>query len=108
MACRPIRQSPRSSWDRSTEQSRGQTRQGAPSSASASRTRSASAPERWRASDDGSGCGAIEIVATVARDSACAPYRVAVARLQDYSFGRIVVDGEEHDRDLIVLPGRVG
>jgi hypothetical protein len=30
-----------------------------------------------------------------------------MARLQDYSFGRIVVDGEEHDRDLIVLPGRV-
>jgi hypothetical protein len=30
-----------------------------------------------------------------------------VARLQDYSFGRIVVDGEEHDRDLIVLPDRV-
>jgi hypothetical protein len=30
-----------------------------------------------------------------------------MARLQDYSFGRIVVDGEEHDRDLIVLPERV-
>jgi hypothetical protein len=30
-----------------------------------------------------------------------------MARLQDYSFGRIVVDGEEHERDLIVLPGRV-
>jgi hypothetical protein len=30
-----------------------------------------------------------------------------MARLQDYSFGRIVVDGEEHDRDLIVLPDRV-
>ena len=30
-----------------------------------------------------------------------------MARLQDYSFGRIVVDGKEHDRDLIVLPGRV-
>jgi hypothetical protein len=28
-------------------------------------------------------------------------------RLDDYSFGRIVVDGEEHTRDLIVLPDRV-
>jgi hypothetical protein len=28
-------------------------------------------------------------------------------RLSDYSFGRIVVDGEEHTRDLIVLPDRV-
>jgi hypothetical protein len=31
----------------------------------------------------------------------------AVAQLKDYSFGRIVVDGEEHTRDLIVLPNRV-
>ena len=31
----------------------------------------------------------------------------AIARLEDYSFGRIVVDGEEHTRDLIVLPNRV-
>jgi hypothetical protein len=30
-----------------------------------------------------------------------------MARLQDYSFGRLLVDGEEHDRDLIVLPGRI-
>jgi hypothetical protein len=30
-----------------------------------------------------------------------------VARLDDYSFGRIVVDGEEHTRDLIILPDRV-
>jgi hypothetical protein len=30
-----------------------------------------------------------------------------VAQLEDYSFGRIVVDGEEHTRDLIVLPDRV-
>ena len=30
-----------------------------------------------------------------------------MARLEDYSFGRIVVDGEEHTRDLIVLPERV-
>jgi hypothetical protein len=30
-----------------------------------------------------------------------------MARLQDYSFGRIVVDGEEQTRDLIVTPDRV-
>jgi hypothetical protein len=30
-----------------------------------------------------------------------------VARLENYSFGRIVVDGEEQTRDLIVLPERV-
>jgi len=30
-----------------------------------------------------------------------------VARLEGYSFGRIVVDGEEQTRDLIVVPGRV-
>jgi hypothetical protein len=30
-----------------------------------------------------------------------------MARLEDYSFGRIVVDGREHTRDLIVLPDRV-
>jgi hypothetical protein len=30
-----------------------------------------------------------------------------MARLQDYSFGRILVDGKEHERDVIVLPGRV-
>jgi hypothetical protein len=30
-----------------------------------------------------------------------------VARIEDYSFGRIVVDGREHSRDLIVLPDRV-
>jgi hypothetical protein len=30
-----------------------------------------------------------------------------MARLEDYSFGRIVVDGAEHTRDLIVLPDRV-
>jgi hypothetical protein len=28
-------------------------------------------------------------------------------RIEKYSFGRIVVDGEEQTRDLIVLPGRV-
>lgn len=31
----------------------------------------------------------------------------AVARLDDYSFGRVTVDGAEHTRDLIVLPERV-
>jgi hypothetical protein len=30
-----------------------------------------------------------------------------VAQLDDYSFGRLVVDGEVHERDLIVLPNRV-
>jgi hypothetical protein len=30
-----------------------------------------------------------------------------VARIEDYSFGRIVVDGGEETRDMIVLPGRV-
>jgi hypothetical protein len=30
-----------------------------------------------------------------------------VARLQDYRFGRVLVDGREETRDLIVLPGRV-
>jgi len=30
-----------------------------------------------------------------------------MARLEDYTFGRLTVDGEEHTRDLIVLPGRV-
>jgi hypothetical protein len=30
-----------------------------------------------------------------------------MARLEDYSFGRLIVDGQEHTRDLIVLPNRV-
>jgi hypothetical protein len=30
-----------------------------------------------------------------------------MARLRDYSLGRLTVDGREHTRDLIVLPGRV-
>jgi hypothetical protein len=30
-----------------------------------------------------------------------------MARLEDYSFGRLTVDGEEHTRDLIVLPDRI-
>jgi hypothetical protein len=30
-----------------------------------------------------------------------------MSRLENYSFGRIVVDGEEHTRDLVVLPDRV-
>jgi hypothetical protein len=30
-----------------------------------------------------------------------------VARLDDYSFGRVTVDGSEQTRDLIVLPDRV-
>ena len=30
-----------------------------------------------------------------------------MARIEGYSFGRVVVDGEEHSRDVIVLPQRV-
>jgi hypothetical protein len=30
-----------------------------------------------------------------------------MARLEDYSFGRLVVDGQEQTNDVIVLPGRV-
>lgn len=30
-----------------------------------------------------------------------------MARIEDYSFGRVVVDGTEHSRDVIVLPERV-
>jgi hypothetical protein len=31
----------------------------------------------------------------------------SMARIEDYSFGRVTVDGEEHTHDLIVLPRRV-
>jgi hypothetical protein len=31
----------------------------------------------------------------------------AMSRIEDYSFGRVVVDGEEETRDVIVLPQRV-
>ena len=31
----------------------------------------------------------------------------SMARLEDYNFGRLTVDGREHTRDLIVLPDRV-
>jgi hypothetical protein len=30
-----------------------------------------------------------------------------VARIENYSFGRITIDGEEHTKDVIVLPERV-
>jgi hypothetical protein len=30
-----------------------------------------------------------------------------MARIEDYSFGRLTVDGEEHTHDVIVLPRRV-
>jgi hypothetical protein len=30
-----------------------------------------------------------------------------MARIEEYAFGRVLVDGEEHRRDLIVLPDRV-
>jgi hypothetical protein len=32
---------------------------------------------------------------------------VRVPRIEEYSFGRVVVDGEEQTRDVIVLPDRV-
>jgi hypothetical protein len=32
---------------------------------------------------------------------------IAVARVEGYRFGRVLVDGEEHTRDLIVLPYKV-
>jgi hypothetical protein len=28
-------------------------------------------------------------------------------RIEDYAFGRVLVDGEEHTKDVIVLPSRV-
>jgi hypothetical protein len=30
-----------------------------------------------------------------------------MARIEDYSFGHVVVDGEEHTKDVIVFPQRV-
>ena len=30
-----------------------------------------------------------------------------MARISDYEFGRVTVDGQEHTRDVIVLPDRV-
>jgi hypothetical protein len=30
-----------------------------------------------------------------------------MARIEDYRFGRVIIDGEEHSRDVIVLPDRV-
>lgn len=30
-----------------------------------------------------------------------------MARIEDYRFGHVVVDGEQHSRDVIVLPDRV-
>ena len=37
----------------------------------------------------------------------CAGKVKGMARLEDFSFGRLTVDGQEHTRDLIVLPDRV-
>lgn len=34
-------------------------------------------------------------------------HRCGMARLEGYRFGRVLVDGQEHTRDVIVLPGRV-
>ena len=30
-----------------------------------------------------------------------------MSRIEEYSFGHIVVDGQEHIKDVIILPGRV-
>jgi hypothetical protein len=30
-----------------------------------------------------------------------------MATIDEYSFGRIVIDGKEHDRDVIILPNRL-
>jgi hypothetical protein len=30
-----------------------------------------------------------------------------MGRIEEYQFGRVVVDGTEHRRDVIVLPGRI-
>ena len=30
-----------------------------------------------------------------------------MSRIEDYRFGHVLVDGEEHTKDVIVLPGRV-
>jgi hypothetical protein len=32
---------------------------------------------------------------------------IHVPRIEGYRFGRVLVDGDEHTKDLIVLPGRV-
>src|SRR5919108_5946199 len=32
---------------------------------------------------------------------------MVVSRIEDYRFGHVVVDGEEHTKDVIVLPDRV-
>jgi hypothetical protein len=34
-------------------------------------------------------------------------YAVGMARIDDYRFGHIVIDGEERTRDVIILPDRV-
>jgi hypothetical protein len=32
---------------------------------------------------------------------------IQVSRIERYSFGYIVIDGQEHTKDVIILPGRV-
>ncbi len=32
---------------------------------------------------------------------------MATPKIESYRFGRIVIDGEAHDKDVIILPGRV-
>jgi hypothetical protein len=36
-----------------------------------------------------------------------AGYLRHMARIEGYEFGRVLVDGDEHHQDVIVLPGRV-
>src|ERR687898_1571829 len=62
------------------------------------------APARGSPLSKADDCGALVAGQVRSRDRS----RVSgMPRLEDYSFGRIVVDGEEQTRDLIVLPHRV-
>src|SRR5918994_662614 len=62
------------------------------------------APARGSPLSKADDCGALVAGQVSSRDRSRV---LGMARLEDYSFGRIVVDGEEQTRDLIVLPHRV-
>src|SRR5215207_10006785 len=62
------------------------------------------APGRGSPLSKADDCGALVAGQVSSRDRSRV---LGMARLEDYSFGRIVVDGEEQTRDLIVLPHRV-
>jgi A/G-specific adenine glycosylase len=52
--------------------------------------------------------GGLDETSPVPSDVPPNPPRIApMARLEDYTFGRVVVDGEEETKDVIVLPERV-